>query len=84
MDSAKPTCEIYGVAHKNAFRWKWRYAGVRDGVVECVEEYEQFFECVHAARARGYEPRARWTGGALLFSEKTVATARWRPKAPPA
>ena len=82
MDHAKAICEIYGVAHKNAFRWKWRYADARHVIVECPEEYEQFFDCVHAARARGYEPRARWTGGALLLLEKTAATGRGRPKAP--
>ena len=69
-DTAKGFCEIYSVACKNAFRWKWRYAGADGASVQCAEEYELFFECVHAARAQGYEPRARWTGRALQLAEK--------------
>ncbi len=69
MSAAKAHCEIYSVAHKNALRWKWRYAGA-DGIVESPQGYEQFFECVHAARASGYEPTARWTGRALQLPEK--------------
>jgi hypothetical protein len=69
MSAAKAHCEIYSVAHKNASRWKWRYAGA-DGIVESPQVYEQFCECVHAARASGYEPSARWTGRALQLPEK--------------
>ena len=55
-------CEIYYVAHKNvahktSFRWKWRHLG-EDGSLkdESEESYELFYECVCAARQRGYEP----------------------------
>ena len=59
-------CEIYNVAHKRSFRWKWRHLGADGGVNECAEEYAQYFECVAAARASGYEPRPVWTGPVTL------------------
>ncbi len=52
---------MYVVRRRNAFRWKWRYANDRGLLVDCVEEYEIFFDCVRAARAEGYEPRSHWT-----------------------
>jgi hypothetical protein len=68
--NSRPSCEIYSVPHKNTFRWKWRYTDASDAVVDCLEEYELFFECVQAARARGYEPRAKWTACARLTAAK--------------
>ena len=67
MDTGKSVCEIYSVAHKNSFRWKWRYAGKGGTMVESAEEYTLFFECVQAARAQGYEPRPQWTGPCALI-----------------
>jgi hypothetical protein len=67
MHNPKAVCEIYSVAHRNVCRWKWRYTGANGAVVDCPQEYELFFDCVHAARAEGYEPRAMWTGAALLL-----------------
>ena len=55
------SCEVYSVPHRQAVRWKWRYVG-RDGrMVVAAEYYERLLECVRAARAQGYEPRAQWT-----------------------
>lgn len=59
-------CEIYSVAHRNSFRWKWRHVNASGSRVDCAEEYEVFFDCVRAARARGYEPRSSWTGVVLV------------------
>jgi len=64
------SCEIYSIAHKHAIRWKWRYTAADGRIVDCIEQYELLLECVRAARAQGYEPRARWTDCALLLSEK--------------
>lgn len=55
-------CEIFNVPHKNTMRWKWRYLAPDGAMNECAEEYPLYFDCVAAARARGYEPRAGWTG----------------------
>jgi len=77
MGAVKATCEIYSVVYKNAYRWKWRYVGAGGTNVECAEEYKVFFECVRAARAGGYEPRASWVRGAV-FAEND-ARARPRP-----
>jgi hypothetical protein len=59
-------CEIYSVAYRNAFRWKWRHTAANGTVSECLEEYLAFFECVAAARAGGYEPRCEWTAPLIL------------------
>jgi hypothetical protein len=59
-------CEIYSVGYKNAVRWKWRYLGADGRSVDCVEQYELLFDCVRAARAQGYEPRAQWTACARV------------------
>lgn len=65
-----PACEIYSVVRRNAVRWKWRHAAAGGAVVECTEEFERFSECIHAARASGYEPRTNWARAALLAVEK--------------
>jgi hypothetical protein len=50
-------CEIYYIAYKTSFRWKWRHLG-EDGSVkdESEESYALFYECVCAARRHGYQP----------------------------
>ena len=67
LHETRATCEIYSVAHKNSFRWKWRHAIKGGATLECAEEYELFFDCVQAARAQGYEPRSQWTGPCALI-----------------
>ena len=50
-------CEIFHVPHGRSFRWKWRRRA-DDGSVkeESRESYELFYECVCAARERGFTP----------------------------
>ena len=50
-------CEIFYVPHAASFRWKWRHLS-EDGSVkdESKESYALFYDCVCAARARGYKP----------------------------
>ena len=55
-------CEIFNVPRKHTPGWKWRYLAPNGAMNECAEEYSLYFECVAAARALGYEPRAAWTG----------------------
>jgi hypothetical protein len=51
-------CEIFHVQHEKSFRWKWRHVQDDGRVIsESEEEYELYYECVSAARSRGYEPR---------------------------
>ena len=67
MDATKPTCEIYSLSYKNhIYRWKWRYLNADGAPVSCAEEYVLFSDCVHAARASGYEARASWVRSALV------------------
>jgi hypothetical protein len=49
-------CEIYYVAHKNSFRWKWRHVEGDGRVKESKEAYALYYECVCAARQHGYRP----------------------------
>jgi hypothetical protein len=53
-------CEIFYIAYKQSFRWKWRQLD-EDGQVkdESKESYELFYEAVCAARKNGYQPRIR-------------------------
>ncbi len=53
------SCEIYHVPYKDSFAWKWRHVDERGRVVESGETYPLFFECLSAARAKGFEPDLR-------------------------
>jgi hypothetical protein len=64
--SPPASCEIYSVGRKNHLRWRWRHTGADGVVIDCVQDYERLYECVRAAHAQGYEPRAWWTGCALV------------------
>lgn len=51
-------CQIFHVANSkpNAFTWKWRHTD-RDGqVTEAKDSYELYYECVCAARKKGFKP----------------------------
>ena len=50
-------CEIFHIAHKKSFRWKWRHVPAEGRAIESKESYALYFECVTAAREAGYEPR---------------------------
>jgi hypothetical protein len=52
-------CQIFYVKQRDQKGWKWRpitFAG--DGKAS-VETYALFYECVTAARAKGYTPNQR-------------------------
>ena len=48
------TCQIIYIKHKDSFRWKWRSVTPQGGVEESERSYALYYECVVAARARGY------------------------------
>jgi hypothetical protein len=52
--------QIFHVPHQGSFRWKWRDVS-DDGSIndESEDSYELFYECVCAARARGYQPKIK-------------------------
>lgn len=68
-------CEIYSVLRKSSLLWKWRYTSADGCITDCAEDYDLFFQCAVAARARGYEPRSDWTGPCAL-----IVTRDRRPK----
>ena len=45
------------VKHKDSFRWIWRHVDARGEVDESEESYPLFYECLSAAREKGYQPR---------------------------
>jgi hypothetical protein len=49
-------CEIYPIVYKNkkSFRWKWRHVAADGSIKESGEDYALYYECVVAARSRGY------------------------------
>ena len=49
-------CEIYHVASKGSFAWKWRHQLANGSVIESKEKYPLYYECVRAALERGYKP----------------------------
>jgi len=52
-------CEI--IYSKKAKGWKWRplAGGQRESAAESDEAFPLFYECVTAARAKGYQPNVR-------------------------
>ena len=52
-------CEIFSVKYQNSFRWKWRHVAADGSIKESGEEYALYYECVLAARSRGYQPPLR-------------------------
>ena len=55
-------CEIYHVAAKGSFAWKWRHRLVDGRVIESKEKYELYYDCVSAALQRGYQPDIKCFG----------------------
>src|SRR6185436_2657061 len=49
-------CEIYSVAYKKSFVWKWRNTGKDGRVTESNVAYPLYYDCVCAARESGYLP----------------------------
>lgn len=59
-------CEIFDMRRKGKLRWKWRHTAA-DGAVACSdEEYELFYECLSAARKKGFTPTY---AGLRMFQE---------------
>lgn len=54
-----PACEIFYVKKDGSFAWKWRHVEPNGGVTESTETYELFYECITAARERGYTPQIK-------------------------
>ena len=49
-------CEIIAIKHGSSFRWVWRPVA---GEQASSETYELYYECVAAARKRGYQPNVK-------------------------
>jgi hypothetical protein len=59
-------CEIFDMRRRGKLRWKWRHTAA-DGAVACSdEEYELFYECLSAARKKGFTPTY---AGLRMFQE---------------
>jgi hypothetical protein len=50
-----PFCEIVYVKQKEGNGWKWRPLVSEGSSRASAETYELYYECVTAARARGYQ-----------------------------
>ena len=52
-------CDIHHVQHKDSIRWKWVHRRADGSLEESAESYGLFYECVIAARERGFEPQLK-------------------------
>lgn len=52
----QPRCEIVFLQHSNPIRWRWRCIDANGAVRASNEDFGLFYECVTAARDKGYEP----------------------------
>ncbi len=52
-------CEIIAIKSGKSFRWKWRALGTEGGVKQSERTYELYYECVSAARQKGYQPNTK-------------------------
>lgn len=57
--SAMPLCEIIYVKHQTGNGWKWRPITGRPAAEPSKETFALFYECVSAARAKGYNPNRK-------------------------
>jgi hypothetical protein len=56
MEKTVPQCEIVYVKDKAAKGWKWRSVSSSGAVRSSEEVYGLFYDCVVAARAKGFTP----------------------------
>jgi hypothetical protein len=64
---ASNSCEIFSVKREGKLRWTWRHTPADGRAVVCSnEEYPLFYECLSAARERGFTPTY---GGMRLFQQ---------------
>ena len=52
-------CEIIYVKHQEGNGWKWRPVTDDAEVQPSAKTYELFYECVTAARAKGYDVKLK-------------------------
>ena len=54
------SCDIFHVAYKDTFRWKWRVVD-ENGRIEQESDasYALYYECVTDARRNGFKPPVR-------------------------
>ncbi len=52
-------CEIIYVKEKDAKGWKWRLVDPKGEPKASEATYELFYECIAAARAKGYHPNLK-------------------------
>jgi len=50
------SCEIFYVKRDGKLRWKWRASTSEGRTDRPDEEYELFYECLSAARSKGFTP----------------------------
>jgi len=53
------SCEIFHIADRGSFAWKWRHRPAHGPVIESEQKYQLFYECVAAALKDGYQPPVR-------------------------
>ena len=55
-DMASDGCEIFYVKRDGKLRWKWRVSARDASTARPDEEYELFYDCLSAARSKGFTP----------------------------
>ena len=58
-----PVCQILRIRQDDTDRWKWRYRAPDGEVTESAEMFAFHYECVAAARMKGYQPDLKWVAG---------------------
>lgn len=56
MEKTQRQCEIIYVREKDGNGWKWRSISASGPARSSEQTYGLFYECVVAARAKGYAP----------------------------
>lgn len=59
-------CEIFYVTRNGKLRWKWRHTAGDGTVDRSHDEYELFYECLSAARDKGFTPTY---GGLRMYQQ---------------
>lgn len=76
---ASDRCEIFYVKRNGKLRWKWRATAESGAIDGPKDEYELFYECLSAARAKGFTP----TYGGLRMFQQGDPSGLPRPSRPP-
>lgn len=58
-DTSPRLCEIIYVKKADGTGWKWRAIESARSPAVSDQTYPLFYDCVRAARARGYEPNVK-------------------------